>query len=417
MKKEKWLNKNLLLLLAGRTVSDIGSSIQMVVMPLYILDIGGSAKIVGLFSFFYLLPILLIYPFGGVFGDRFNRKKIMLYADLFSGIAILILAYLSKTNQLNIFLLLIIQIIVSTLFGFFDPASKGILPQIVKNDYLKKANASIASLRLIAAILAPIIGVWIYIKFNITILFIFNGISFLLSALSETFINYKHINRTKNIKNSSIIKDLIIGFKFIKNHKTILNLCLYFMMIFTLVNPVFTVVLPFFFRKSLNYPDTYYGFMQASLFVGALVGSITVGFLIKEKNSKIPLIYGISLLTFALIGFSTLLFPSVINIFGNDSLLYIFLLILTMFLMYGSLMSINIPLQTIIQQTTPEEYLSRVFSLVSMIAKGGGPLGALIYGLVIEKASIHISVMIATIIIVIISSQFIKSLLKNKETS
>jgi|LGOV01.1.fsa_nt_gb MFS family permease len=413
MRKEKWLNRNLALLLTGRMVSDIGSSIQMVVMPLYILDIGGTAKTIGLYSFLYLLPILLMYPLGGVIGDRLDRKKIMVSADLLSGIVILILAYLSQTNQLSITILLVIQIMVSIFFGFFDPASKGVLPQIVKKDYLEKANSSIAAFRIIAAILAPLIGVWLYIRFGITFLFVFNGISFLLSALSETFISYNHTKRTTDVNVSGIFKDLRMGFDFIKKQKDILNLCLFFMMVFMLINPIFTVVLPFFFRSSLNYPDTHYGYLQAALFIGALFGSISVGFLINEKDSRVPLIYGIGVLLVALIAFSTLLFPSVISFIGNDTLLYISLLVITMFLMYGSLMSINIPLQTIIQRSTPEEYISRVFSIVSMITKGGAPLGALIYGLVIERASIHKSIMAATVIIVVVSLIFIKSLMKN----
>jgi len=50
MNNENSRNWNLFLLLFGRTVSDVGSSIQMLVMPLYILDIGGTAGTIGLFS-------------------------------------------------------------------------------------------------------------------------------------------------------------------------------------------------------------------------------------------------------------------------------------------------------------------------------------------------------------------------------
>ena len=61
-KDRKALNTNLILLLLGRMVSDTGTSLQMVIMPLYIIDIGGSAAIVGLFSFLAIMPTILIYP-------------------------------------------------------------------------------------------------------------------------------------------------------------------------------------------------------------------------------------------------------------------------------------------------------------------------------------------------------------------
>ncbi|SNS69262.1 hypothetical protein SAMN05446037_101744 [Anaerovirgula multivorans] len=50
-KDKKTLNTNLLLLLLGRFVSDTGSGLQKVIMPLYIIDVGGLAATVGLFSF------------------------------------------------------------------------------------------------------------------------------------------------------------------------------------------------------------------------------------------------------------------------------------------------------------------------------------------------------------------------------
>ncbi len=68
-------------------------------------------------------------------------------------------------------------------------------------------------------------------------------------------------------------------------------------------------------------------------------------------------------------------------------------------------MLVGIPMQTLIQnETPPEDYMSRVFSIVSLITKGGGaPLGALIYGLVIEKVEIHISAVFIAVIVAIIS--------------
>ena len=74
-KDKKTLNTNFMLLMLGRIVSDLGTGVQAVVMPLYIIDAGGSAATVGLFTFLSLVPALIIYPFAGVFGDRHNRKS------------------------------------------------------------------------------------------------------------------------------------------------------------------------------------------------------------------------------------------------------------------------------------------------------------------------------------------------------
>ncbi len=54
--------------------------------------------------------------------------------------------------------------------------------------------------------------------------------------------------------------------------------------------------------------------------------------------------------------------------------------------------------------------MSRVFSIVSLITKGGAPLGALIYGLMIDKVEIHISAMVIAIVIGLISLRYVKKL-------
>ncbi|MCL1829446.1 MAG: hypothetical protein FWG32_08160, partial [Oscillospiraceae bacterium] len=89
MPERKKINKNLMLLLAGRTVSDMGTSIQAAVIPLYIIDTGGSAAAIGLYSFLSLMPALIVYPFAGVLGDRHNRKTIMVSSDFVCGAVIL----------------------------------------------------------------------------------------------------------------------------------------------------------------------------------------------------------------------------------------------------------------------------------------------------------------------------------------
>jgi len=44
------------------------------ILPLFIIDIGGSATTIGLSAFLSLMPIIIVYPFAGVMGDRLNRK-------------------------------------------------------------------------------------------------------------------------------------------------------------------------------------------------------------------------------------------------------------------------------------------------------------------------------------------------------
>ncbi|WP_304943737.1 MFS transporter [Vallitalea guaymasensis] len=414
-KPTKKLNKNLTLLLTGRVVSDIGSSIQMMIMPLYIIDIGGSAALVGLFSFIYLLPILLIYPFAGVMGDRLNRKKIMVIADFVSAGIVLILAFISGTGQMHIGILFAMQVIVGIMYGFFDPATKGMVPQLVKKEDLAKTNSKIATLRILAGLVAPLIGVTLYTNYGITLLFLINGISFMISGFSELLIDYKFNKKTVTNGFIGILKDLKAGAVFIRNNTMILQLSLYFLLVFMFIQPVFGVILPLVFRTKLAYSDTQYGYLQVILLAGALLGSILVGVIGKDKNLKKLLVSGIGIVVVVMFVFSGLTYQGVITILGNDSISYFILFAGILFLLYTSIMFISVPVQTLIQNVTPEDHMSRVFSIVGMISKGGMPLGALIYGVVLDLIEIHTALFIASIFVLVVSTVFIKAFSRIKE--
>ncbi|MCG8484277.1 MAG: MFS transporter [Clostridia bacterium] len=411
----KGINKNLMFLLLGRMVSDIGSSIQIMIMPLYIIDIGGTAGTVGLFSFLALVPTLLVYPFAGVLGDRLNRKRIMVASDFISAVIILLLAYVSYIDRINLVLLLLAQVLVALLYGFFDPATKGMIPQLVAEDALNKTNSKIATLRIISGLVSPMIAVTLYTSFGITVLFLINGVSFLISGSSEMLIQYKHVKRESIEGVQGIISDLTEGVRYIQNSELIGKLSVYFLMAFAFIQPVFAVVLPLFYRTKLNYPDTQYGLLQMILLLGALVGSILVGMFGKEDKLRKSLSIGIGLTICSMFIFSIIIFPQSLKALGNDTLLYIALLASVLFVLYTSLMFISIPVQTIIQKETPNEYMSRIFSIVGMISKGGMPIGALVYGLILEKLEIHLTVFTATIVVMLISIRFLASIFKKQE--
>ena len=263
------VNTNFVVFLLGRMISDIGNSVQMMTIPLYIIDSGGSATTIGLFSFLSLLPALIIYPFAGVIGDRGNRKRIMVVTDLVSAGVILSLGFISYLGFLKISLLLIIQVVISLLNGIFEPATLGMLPQLVKKEELTQRNSTVASMRSISLLLGPVIGTVLYANFGITAVFLINGFSFLLSGVSEMMIQYVHVKDQRAIEIKGIMKDLIGGIKCISKNKTIRDMCYFFLAIYFVIQPIFSVILPLFYKSNLQYSDTQYGYLQTIIILGA----------------------------------------------------------------------------------------------------------------------------------------------------
>ena len=126
------------------------------------------------------------------------------------------------------------------------------LPQLVPEDELTKTNSKVATLRIMSALFAPVIGASLYVRFGVTVLFFINGVSFLISGVSEMFIQYKHVRREITSGLKGILDDLGDGIEFIMNNRSIRKLCGFFLVIYAFLHPIFGVILPFCLRQSLG---------------------------------------------------------------------------------------------------------------------------------------------------------------------
>lgn len=413
MEKGNTMGRDLKLLLLGRGVSDLGASIQMIVMPLFLLDLGGSATVLGLFSALSMATIL-VYPFAGALGDRVNRKKIMVVTD-FASAAVLLLLFLSaRLSFISFPLLLLGQLIVSVLNGIFDPATKGMIPKLARTNELSKANSMISAIRTLAVLFGAVIGTVLYAKIGIQWLFLLNGASFFLSACSEQLIAYEHKPQKGNAP--GIIGQLREAVQFLLKTPFILWLCVYFFASLALILPIYSIVIPVLFRGSLNYSDGIYAVLQASMVIGALGGSIFVGRRWDRTGSfRRQLLLGCGALNGSLLIFVFLLFPFVIQQVGSASALYFSALTTILCLLSGSLTLIHIPVQTYIQNQTPDAYMSRIFAVVGMISKGGTPFGALCYGIALEWLPVHCVMVVSAVLTVLISVWLLTSCQKSQK--
>ena len=313
----------------------------------------------------------------------------MVNCDIVSGALILVLAFLAFNGQVTIPVLFVFQVFVGIATVFFESASGGMIPALVHRDQLAVTNSRVAALRTSAGILGPVAGAALYTSVDITLLFFINGISFLLSAVSEMFIRYNHIRHVKKSGIKGIFEDMKEGGVYIRNNKIIYSMSLYLFIIITLVGPVFILVLPLIFKTKLDYSDTGYGILQTFQVIGSLFGVILTGILSKKLSTEKVFSIGNIGFLFVLGVFSFVLCPMAYSTLGNDSLSYFLLLTGNIFFISMAFAFIGIPVQTLIQQSTPPEYMSRVFSIVGLISKGGIPLGAFLLGLIINQISLH----------------------------
>lgn len=102
-------------------------------------ELGGSAQALGFVFIAKLLPIALAAPFAGILVDRFNRRKLMIFADLSRAAIVLLLLTIDSSNQLIfVYVIVATQVIMSSLFL---PARSATIPNITTPGELVTANA------------------------------------------------------------------------------------------------------------------------------------------------------------------------------------------------------------------------------------------------------------------------------------
>jgi len=377
--KSHSFHRNFKLFSAGRMVSLIGSGIQALALSLYILDLTGSGSKMGTFLIFSLLPRVLFSPLAGIIGDRMNRKSIMVAMDLLRGIVILVMALISGFYQLNILHIYLFQFVISILDTFFDPVTSSMLPEIVRESELTKANSVLGAINSISYIIGPILGGVLY-PLGIETVFIINGASFFLSGISEIFIVYVQSTQRVKMTLQQVWTDFSGGIRYFAHQKSMTSVMFFAMITNFLAVPIIMVVVPFFAREVVGFTSTQYGFMETAWVIGMLIGNLLIATVFSKKKIQFLFQVGIWGQMGFLFLFSLTTFPFSVSYFGGASWCYLAVVSLC-FVIIGLFNAyVNTPLSVYFQKAVPSEMRTRVFSVISILSQLIVPLGIAIYG-------------------------------------
>jgi DHA3 family macrolide efflux protein-like MFS transporter len=117
-----------------------------------------SAEVLAYAGIAGLLPQALIGPFAGVFIDRLNRKKVMIYSDLFIAFSTFLMILVLKQGYQDLILIYILLGLRSIGSAFHSPAMQAITPLIVPEDDLLRVAGINQLLQSVSSIAGPALG-------------------------------------------------------------------------------------------------------------------------------------------------------------------------------------------------------------------------------------------------------------------
>ncbi len=146
------------LLFAGQGVSVLGDRMVAVALAFAVIELGGSASEVGLVLAASWAPLVVTVLAGGVLADRTSRRAVMVAADLVRIATQGTMAVLIIAGAAEIWMLAALAGVTGAATGFFNPASTGLLPEVVPTDELQPANALRGSAVSASEIIGPLLA-------------------------------------------------------------------------------------------------------------------------------------------------------------------------------------------------------------------------------------------------------------------
>ena len=128
-------------LVAARLVSAFGTAMAPVAMAFGVLEITGSARLVGVVIASQTAAQLAVQLFGGALADRWSRRRQMVGADLLAAAAQCAMAWLLLNPSGEIWPLAVLMAVNGVGFAFHWPAAVGIVPQVAPAEQLQPTNA------------------------------------------------------------------------------------------------------------------------------------------------------------------------------------------------------------------------------------------------------------------------------------
>jgi len=271
----------------------------------------GSALGLSKLLAFTIIPVFLVQPFAGVFVDRWDRRTTLFICDLARGLLVLMIPFffMNQTSMLPIYGVVFLVFCFSR---FYLPAKMSILPDIISEDNLFKANSLISTTGMIAFVMGCALGGFLIDHFGSRNGFLIDSGTFFLSGLiifSVSLFNKEKVSAERKDINASaklsIWKDMKEGLVYSFQHKEIRLIINALFITLAAAGAIYVVIIVF-IQQAFQSITKDLGVLAVCLGAGLFAGAMIYGKLGKKiswyKTIFMCLISGgVVLITFALL--------------------------------------------------------------------------------------------------------------------
>jgi MFS family permease len=355
----------------GACTSSIGTWMQIVAQNWLVYSLTKSPFYLGLDAFLQQLPIILFSLIGGVFADRYDRRRTLLMSQIVQMSTSAALALLMYFQVVEIWQILALSFVTGCAQAFGGPAYQSLIPSLVDKKDLPNAVALNSIQFNVARVLGPmafaatlaVFNAWGYSEPQaMNACFLLNSLSFLVVINTLMMLRVKHIPPATSGKMQDELK---IGLSYVRHHSSLAALVV-LAAATTFLGFALLTFLPIFAKQIFHEGADTFSHLMAFSGAGSIVGALIVAWL-----GKFPKMGWTALLVQAIYGLLIIAFAVSRVLWLSDILL---------FLTGAALMVVFSTVTSLVQMTAPNEMRGRVMSIYMLAFRGGMPLGSLVSG-------------------------------------
>ena len=382
------------IMILGQIISLFGNAILRFSLSLYVLEVTGSAAVFGTILAVSMIPTVLLSPFGGVLADRLPKQKIMTILDFVTaGLIVFYDAVYGSAG--NLAAVTIFMILLTLIQAFYQPSVQASIPLLASQEQLMAANGIVMQVQALAGLLGPILAGMLYGIGGVKPILAASAVCFFLSAVMELFLRIPHEKREAD---GSPVRMALLDLKGAVTYLIRENTCLFKLLILVaginlFLSALFIIGLPYLVKIYLGMSAKAYGFAEAAMGMGSILGGLVSGL----AGKKIPFKHS----HYFLLGTPLLLIPVIlILLFQAPGKMIYAVLLFSVMIGMGFAALFTIAAQTFIQKSTPVHMLGKVGAFVSTICVCALPIGQAMYGGLFElfSGSPWVVVLVGTVI-------------------
>jgi len=364
----------------------------MIALSFWVLKTTGSSAKMSAVLAASLIPSLILGFFSGAFIDRYNRKKIIIGADLIRGVIIAVFAFLFYFEMMNFSVILALQVLLSINSAFFDPAIPSLIPQIVDEKDLASANSRYQLVNGFSTITGAFLGGIFISMFGYLWVFVLNAISFILSAFFEYFIQIPQISK-KAPNPSNVFMDMKKGYQYILSKRVLVVLLFMVLLIHFFVGSI-EVFMPVIADSISPQGARNLGFFQTAFGLGTILMAAVLS-VINIAGKERSILFG-SIFLIGLIYITASFFKGSENVMMG-------LFLLMLFLFGGCIICAYISFKTLIQKSIDNNFAGRVFAVAGSVGNASIPAAMILYGFLLEKYDFQGLLLVSGLILIPLS--------------